>query len=252
MPPSTKTDLHANNILSKTTSFEGVTVSKSDHVASLWANYGKIRRLHLRPPSDSSQNAPIPRTLILKTISPPPIRHSSDEGHKRKVLSYGVEKWFYEHLASRLDAQPGSTKAAKCFIPTTSHPNDPLELLLEDLSPDFPVSSYGSCDDSETRCGLRWLAGFHATFWRIHRRNGENIPLVPPPTLVVDNAVNPGVWEQGTYWYLDTRREELEEVGDEYSWLLRWTEKVGYYSRPSCLIPTCFSISTLNSCHFNR
>ena len=227
MPPSTTTDPHINDTLSKVTSFEGVTVSKTDHVASLWANYGKIRRLHLRAPSDSSSETPIPRTLILKTISPPPIRHSSDEGHKRKVLSYGVEKWFYEHLASRLAAQSDSIKVARCFVPMTSDPNDPLELLLEDLSPKYPVASYGSCDASETRCVLRWLAGFHATFWGIHQRKDEGIPLVPPPALVVDNTVQSGIWEQGTYWYLDTRREELEEVGDKYNWLLRWTEKVG-------------------------
>ena len=233
MPPSKEADLHFDNILSKITSFEGVTVSKTDHVASLWANYGKIRRLHLLPPSDASPKAPVPRTLILKTISPPPIRRSSDEGHKRKILSYGVEKWFYEHLASRLDAQSDSIKVARCFVPVTSHPNDPLELLLEDLSPEFPVSSYGSCDDSETRCVLRWLAGFHATFWGVHQPKGENIPLVPPPALVVDDNVNSGVWEQGTYWYLDTRREELEGVGEKYNWLLPWIEKVGCYSRPS-------------------
>jgi hypothetical protein len=41
------------------------------------------------------------------------------------------------------------------------------------------------------------------------------------------------VWEQGTYWYLDTRREELKEIGDNYNWLLPWIEKVSYYSRPS-------------------
>jgi len=227
MPPSAETNSHINDILSNITSLEGVCVSKTDHVASLWANYGNIRRLHLRPPSDSSLKTAIPRTLILKTISPPPIRHSSDEGHKRKVLSYGVEKWFYEHLASRLDAQSASIKVARCFAPTTSHANDPLELLLEDLAPEFPVSSYGSCDESETKCVLRWLAGFHATFWGIHQRMDENIPLVPPPALVVDDTVNLGIWEQGTYWYLDTRREELEEVGNKYNWLLRWTEKVG-------------------------
>ena len=227
MPPSAEADSRINDILSKVTSFEGVTVSKTDHVASLWANYGKIRRLHLRPPSDSSPETPIPRTLILKTISPPPIRHSSDEGHKRKVLSYGVEKWFYEHLASRLDVQSDSIKLARCFVPMTSHPNDPLELLLEDLSPEFPVSSYGSCDALETRCVLSWLAGFHATFWGIHQRKDENIPLVSPPALVIDDTVKSGIWEQGTYWYLDTRREELEEVDNKYNWLLRWTEKVG-------------------------
>jgi hypothetical protein len=246
MPPSTKAESHANDILSKITAFEDVTVSKCDHVASLWANYGKIQRLHLHPPSDSSLETPIPRTLILKTISPPPIRHSSDEGHKRKVLSYGVEKWFYEHLASRLDAHSDSIKVARCFVPTISHPNDPLELLLEDLSPEFPVSSYGSCDDSETRCILRWLAGFHATFWRIHQRKDENIPLVPPPALVADDTGNLGVWEQGTYWYLDTRREELEGVGDKYSWLLRWTEKVGRCSPLSCPIPIYLFVWGLN------
>ena len=80
----------------------------------------------------------------------------------------------------------------------------------------------------------------------------ESIPLVPPPALVVDDTVNSGVWEQGTYWYLDTRREELEEVGDKHSWLLQWIEKVGGYSRPICLIPTSLSTSLLNLCRFHR
>lgn len=39
---------------------------------------------------------------------------------------------------------------------------------------------------SQARAALEWLAGLHACFWE-----------QPRP---------PGVWEQGCYWYLDTRR----------------------------------------------
>ncbi|EJD52658.1 hypothetical protein AURDEDRAFT_142561 [Auricularia subglabra TFB-10046 SS5] len=37
-----------------------------------------------------------------------------------------------------------------------------------------------------------------------------------------------GVWEQGTYWYLDTRREELAEIDEdgENSFVLPWVEKI--------------------------
>ncbi|CAL1705756.1 unnamed protein product [Somion occarium] len=58
----------------------------------------------------------------------------------------------------------------------------------------------------------------------------NNLPLelVPPPKEFEHASTSvKGVWRRGTYWYLDTRREELSEMNEEeYSWLMPWIAKV--------------------------
>ncbi|GJE96415.1 hypothetical protein PsYK624_126120 [Phanerochaete sordida] len=187
-------------------------LTSSQQIASLWSNYGYIHRLHL-----SSE----PHTLILKSIHPPALSHP-DESHLRKLLSYDVERWFYRHLCATL---PPSVKIAKEY-PLQSDAEH--SLLLEDLSTEFPHPASGSLDKGATACVLNWLAGFHGAFFRVHTREGaEKLPLVPPPTRWSEGSGAAGVWERGTYWYLDTRREELEQTdADEHSWLMPWVEKV--------------------------
>jgi Ser/Thr protein kinase RdoA (MazF antagonist) len=65
--------------------------------------------------------------------------------------------------------------------------------VLEDLdAAGFPGRRGRLEADGVARC-LRWLAAFHATF------------LGTDPD---------GLWEIGTYWHLDTRPDELEEMPD--------------------------------------
>lgn len=47
----------------------------------------------------------------------------------------------------------------------------------------------------QAKAAAEWLAGFHAHFWERPRAEG--------------------VWEQGGYWYLDTRPDEFEAIGSE-------------------------------------
>lgn len=187
--------------------------TSSEQIASLWSNYGYIYRLYL-----SSE----PHTLIFKSIHPPVVSHP-DESHLRKLLSYDVERWFYRHLTSRL---PETVKVAEEY-PLRSDTEH--SLLLEDLSTEFPYPASGSLDRDATACVLCWLASFHGTFFRIHNREGAaKLPLVPPPMQRKEGG-STGVWERGTYWYLDTRREELGQTDeDEYSWLMPWVERVGF------------------------
>lgn len=187
-------------------------VTSTQRIASLWSNYGYIHRLHI-----SSE----PHSLILKSIHPPALSHP-DESHLRKLLSYDIERWFYRHLAHRLSPE---VKLAKLY-PLRS--DEEHSLLLEDLSIDFPHPASGSLGPDATRCVLHWLAGFHGMFFRVHHKEGgEKVPLIPPPLAWKEEAGTAGVWQRGTYWYLDTRREELSQTDEEeYNWLLPWVEKV--------------------------
>lgn len=133
------------------------------------------------------------------------------------MLSYEIERWFYHHLSSRL---PASVKAANAY-PTD---DDDGDLLLEDLSDEYPYPARGSLGRESTLAVLKWLGGFHATFFKLHQ--WENIKLVPPPNLWKHEKVE-GVWSRGVYWYLETRREELAQTDEEeYEWLMPWVEKV--------------------------
>ncbi|GAO51013.1 hypothetical protein SAICODRAFT_30146 [Saitoella complicata NRRL Y-17804] len=172
------------------------TVTNSEQIATLWSGYGSITRLHL--------GAPHKRTAILKRITPPsPSRDDEEEGHRRKVISYEVERWFYTDLLPSLKLQ---NKAAK--IPTLLHAADlslGCCLLLEDLSIEYPLDAW-SCGLVQTKTVLRWLAGFHVQFW------GWEGPVRSPP--MKERGEKVGVWEQGGYWYLDTRRSEFEDSPD--------------------------------------
>ena len=192
-------------------------VLASSQIASLWSNYGHIYRLKL---------ASEPRSLILKSIHPPVLPHP-DESHLRKLLSYDIERWFYRHLASQ---PPNSVKLGQSYplLEDAEH-----TLLLEDLSVEFPFPASGSLGKDATICVLTWLAGFHGTFSGIHHRaNKKSLPLIPAPNAWKEGSATDGVWQRGTYWYLDTRREELAEIDSgTYKWLFPWIEKV---TRPIC------------------
>lgn len=89
---------------------------------------------------------------------------------------------------------------------------------MEDLSTEYPRSTSAYSFD-QAMVAMKWLAGFHAAFW------GLDIPelatTVEAPLKVENPDETKGVWRQGGYWYLDTRREELESMVDsqEYEWL---------------------------------
>jgi hypothetical protein len=191
----------------------------STQIAALWSNYGYIHRLHVSSADTRS-------TLVLKSIHPPSHLDTS-ESNTRKLLSYAVERWFYAHLAALL---PPSVKLATLYPVRADSEH---VLLLEDLATAYPFPARGSLGSEATRCVLRWLGGFHGTFYRVHRRGDPtgNLPLVPPPLEWQETAlaarVSEGVWRRGTYWYLETRREELEETDKEmHGFIMPWVEKV--------------------------
>jgi hypothetical protein len=202
-------------------------------IASLWSSYGSITSLNVLQKNEGRDQQT--SSLILKSIHPPAMQGTADESHLRKLLSYEVERFFYAHLASRL---PADVKVARSF-PLVDGQGTSGHLLMEDLRSGFPHPAWGSLSLEATQSVLRWLAGFHATYWNVHLYesavDGKPLRLVLPPLQVPQDAspedlekLGNGVWEQGTYWYLDTRGEEMACVdadGDE-GWLVPWAEKV--------------------------
>ncbi|KAL0633951.1 hypothetical protein Q9L58_007134 [Maublancomyces gigas] len=166
----------------------GLNVRSHVLLASLWSNYGHIYRLTL---------AASPRdTLILKLIQAPPASASSSSSHLRKLVSYRVERYFYAHLSTRLPALLAPVARSYPVAPLSRH----SALLLQDLTPTFPASS------GNPHAVLRWLANFHATFWGTQ----DTTPLLTTADAGDDDAA--GVWAQGGYWHLDTRRDEFADT----------------------------------------
>ncbi|BFZ60632.1 hypothetical protein YB2330_001672 [Saitoella coloradoensis] len=217
----------SNNLSTATLLPPSFIITKSEQIATLWSGYGSITRLHL---SSSCGQPKSMRTAILKHITPPLLSsdpkdededEDEDEGHRRKVISYEVERWFYTDLL------PSVNYKLVAKIPTLLYAAaDPSSLgcclLLEDLSIEYPLEATWSCgcDLAQTKSVLRWLAMFHAQFW------GWEGPLRTPPREEKKRRGKAGVWEQGGYWYLDTRLTEFDDTPDSrVKRAGRWVDK---------------------------
>lgn len=153
---------------------------ESEVIQNLWSDYGKICRWEL-----IGSNV---QTIIVKHIHFPkhsnhPRGWNTDVSHHRKVKSYEVEQAWYEQWSSLCSNQ--------CRLPfhyeTITDAEERL-ILLEDLdAAGYPIRRT-SLNIEETKLGLAWLANFHATFM-------HEVPV--------------NLWEEGSYWQLDTRKDEL-------------------------------------------
>ena len=224
-----------------------LSLISSEKVCTLWAGYGSIQRLSVRPNDSSSSASTTATKLILKTVLPPLSPSTTkDEGNSRKIISYNVERYFYHNLSSRLLQPPqeqsdnGDSSYQRPvvaeYIPLGDSCDSKEEenkaehsLLMSDLKQDFPFEPFDALDEAQTKCVLRWLASFHATFWQpdtLKLQDGKAPPplrFIPPPTKVSNPAeATQGIWEQGGYWYLDTRSSEYESMlqDPDYEWLV--------------------------------
>ncbi|HEY4059391.1 MAG TPA: phosphotransferase [Kofleriaceae bacterium] len=140
-------------------------------IQRLWGGYGEILRVAL----DDG------RTVIVKRVNPPDIAASVSDTRKRR--SYAVEQVFYERYASRCDAR---CRVATLFA--ARHESSGWTFVLEDLdAAGFSERCDPATGHALDAC-LAWLAAFHARFM---------------------NDAADGLWGEGTYWHLATRRDEL-------------------------------------------
>lgn len=148
-------------------------------VQSLWDGYGEIVRVAL--------DGGVAPTAIVKRVRPPAGRHDTISD-ARKRQSYDVEMQFYRTLATRCD---DTCRVARLY---GSHVEpDHWLFVFEDLDAAGFRDRHDDARGAALDACLAWLAAFHARF------------LGEQPA---------GLWPIGTYWHLDTRREELAALGD--------------------------------------
>ena len=151
-------------------------------IQSLWSGYGKISRYQL---FDSSWKTVVVKHIALNQSSGHPRGWNTNNSHNRKVKSYQVENYWYEHWNQYCT----DDCTVPQFIGSFSEGQDQW-IILEDLNANFPLRKY-QLNLSDVKNCLKWLANFHITF------------LNKKPT---------GLWEVGTYWHLETRPDEFEKI----------------------------------------
>ena len=151
-------------------------------VQELWSGYGVIKRIVL---IDGDY-----RSVIVKEITPPEITNhprgwNTDASHQRKLRSYEVEMNWYESY--------GKLCTDKCRIPEHyfSDRKEGMRMVIEDLDTAGFNFRKQSLNRAEIEQCLSWLANFHSVFMKTEPK---------------------GLWEVGTYWHLNTRKDELEAM----------------------------------------
>lgn len=153
-------------------------------IQELWSGYGQIVRVELKNASVES--------VVVKHVQLPmnknhPHGWNTDIGHQRKLKSYQVETaWYHQY------SQHSIARLPKCLALETK--DDEVLMVLEDLNEAGYSLRKETVTWKEISSCLKWLAEFHASY-------------------LGQNPIN--LWENGTYWHLETRPQELEELTDD-------------------------------------
>jgi len=159
------------------------SLQEKEVIQNLWSGYGKILRVSL-------EGAGIKSVVVKHVQLPKAVKHprgwNTDIGHQRKIKSYKVETAWYSRYS-----QDSKARLPKCYAYESL--NDEVLIVLEDLDDaGYPIRK-GSLDWNEIESCLSWLAHFHASYI---------------------NKSPEALWDIGTYWHLDTRPAELQELDD--------------------------------------
>ena len=154
-------------------------------IQELWSGYGTIRRYQL---IGAERERVVVKHVHIDDQIGHPRGWNTDRSHLRKLHSYKVESAWYAEWSARCDT---NCAVPHCLALETR--GDETLMVLEDLDENGFPERVESAGETEILACLRWLANFHATFM---------------------GCQPAGLWEQGTYWHLDTRPDELEALTD--------------------------------------
>ncbi len=151
-------------------------------IQSLWSGYGKISRYELQ---NSTFQTVVVKSIKLNELTNHPRGWNTATSHNRKVRSYEVETHWYTHWNHRCN----DSCRVPHFVGSYSEGRNQW-IILEDLNHLFPVRKI-QVSVSEVKLCLKWLANFHALFL---------------------NHKPEGLWPIGTYWHLETRPDEFNQL----------------------------------------
>ena len=176
-------NIELESLLKKATG--ALNVGPFHKLQQLWSGYGKLERVELQGSELAS--------VIIKTMAPPketkhPRGWTGKKSHQRKMKSYEVERNWYQHYSYLCDE---NCRVAK-WLGTHLGENYQV-LILEDLTGAGFTQVKKQVAWIEFAACVRWLAWFHARH------------LQQPPEKL---------WQQGSYWHLATRPDELEKLDD--------------------------------------
>lgn len=174
---------HLQSLLKKVTGASAV--SKIEVIQRLWSDYGQIVRYGL---TGSELSTVVVKQVLLHEPQSHPKGWKSSHSHERKVKSYQVETAWYKTY--NLLCNEGC-RTPRCFA--LEMQGDEVFMVLQDLDSAGYFIRKRSLSWMEIKACLSWLANFHATF--------------------MEKSTD-GLWETGTYWHLETRKEELEVLED--------------------------------------
>ncbi|PWY75980.1 hypothetical protein BO94DRAFT_523695 [Aspergillus sclerotioniger CBS 115572] len=210
---------------------------------TLWAGYGHICAITARATTTEaethlstlcgveSQGVGTIYPLILKLIAPPrgTTGREEDEGHLRKMFSYEVEQVFYSEVVPRLGDQ---VAVAACLASTRGMAESEedfrglMATIMVDLRPRFPVAGgrRSALTPTQVHGALDWLAGFHRCSWNLLPETLDAYvlpPLQESKRRELGKDGGTGLWLNGGYTYLETRRKEYaslaQDVDSEWS-----------------------------------
>ncbi|WP_044205919.1 oxidoreductase family protein [Flammeovirga sp. OC4] len=160
-------------------------IEEVEMIQQLWSGYGSIKRYNVE---GCEMNSVVVKHVQLSSQKNHPRGWNTNLSHLRKVKSYEVETYWYQHYSHLCD---DNMTIPKCLA--FDEFNGDVLIIMEDLDQiGFPERLH-QVGWTEINACLKWLAYFHAKFL---------------------NHQTEGLWEIGTYWHLDTRPDELEALED--------------------------------------
>jgi hypothetical protein len=158
---------------------------KIEIIQRLWSDYGEIIRYGL-------EGSELQRVVVKHVRLPDQTKHprgwNTDLSHQRKIKSYQVETTWYRQWSHMCSAM---CRVPRCLALESQQ--DEMFILLEDLDHSGFPARLSQVSMGDVKTCLSWLAHFHALFM------GQS-----PDNL----------WEEGTYWHLATRPDELQALQD--------------------------------------
>ncbi|BDD12341.1 phosphotransferase (plasmid) [Fulvitalea axinellae] len=154
-------------------------------IQSLWSGYGEILRT---PLPDGIFPSIIVKHIDLSPSPQHPRGWNSGFSHQRKLKSYEIEARWYSQWSEQC---PAGARIPK-FL-GFAHTEHAYIIVMEDLDAQgFPIRK-SEVERKDLYNCIKWLAQFHGNFI---------------------NQKPEGLWENGCYWHLDTRPEELEKMAN--------------------------------------